>query len=167
MGWLSGRIVLVVGKLNPEKTPMKKNIIHAVAALFLVLVAAPLFAVQRNAVDEVIRMTKAGVAEETMLDYLAKTDAKIVVTGDDIIAMTDANVPKTVIKAVVDAAGARRDYRDRSYSSPRVVVAAPYYYDPYYSYDPFWYRPSLFLGFGFGGGFRGGFHGGGHFRGHR
>jgi hypothetical protein len=153
---------------------MKKNIIHAVAALFLVLVAAPLFAVQRNAVDEVIRMTKAGVAEETMLDYLAKTDAKVVVTGDDIIAMTDANVPKTVIKAVVDAAGARRDYRDRSYSSSRVVVtapyyASPYYYDPYYSYDPFWYRPSVFLGFGFGGGFRGGHFrgGGGHFRGHR
>jgi regulator of protease activity HflC (stomatin/prohibitin superfamily) len=104
---------------------MKKNIIHAVAALFLVLLAAPLFAVQRNAVDEVIRMSKAGVAEETMLDYLAKTDAKIVVTGDDIIAMTDANVPKDVIKAVVDAAGARRDYRDRSYSSPRVVVTSP------------------------------------------
>ena len=143
---------------------MKKHIVHAVAALFLVLVAAPLFAVQRNAVDEVIRMTRAGVAEETMLDYLAKTDARIVVTGDDIIAMTDANVSKAVIKAVVDAAAARRDYRDRSYSSsPRVVVTAPYYYDPYYYYDPFWYRPSLYLGFGFGGGYR--FHGGGGFRG--
>jgi hypothetical protein len=154
-----------VGKLNPEKTLiMKKTIIHSVAALFLVLMTAPLFAVQRNAVDEVIRMSKAGVAEETMLDYLAKTDAKVVVTGDDIIAMTDANVPKSVIKAVVDAAGARRDYRDRSYSSPRVVVTSPYYYDPYYSYDPFWYRPSLYLGFG-GFGFRGGFRGGHH--GHR
>jgi hypothetical protein len=140
---------------------MKRSIIHAVAALFLVLVAAPLFAVQRNAVDEVIRMTKAGVPVETMLDYIDKTDARIVVTGDDIIAMTDANVPKEVIKAVVDASASRRDYRDRGYSSPRVVVAAPYYYDPYYYYDPFWYRPSISLGFfgGFGG-FRGGFRGG-------
>ena len=148
---------------------MKKTIIHAVAALFLVLVAAPLFAVQRNAVDEVIRMSRAGVAEETILAYIDKTDAKIVVTGDDIIAMTEANVPKSVIKAVVDAADARRNYRDRSYSGPRVVVASPYYYDPYYYYDPFWYRPSLSIGLGFGyfGGFRGGFrghvgHGGGH-----
>ena len=129
--------------------------------------AAPLFAVQRNAVDEVIRMAKAGVAEETIIEYIDKTDARIVVTGDDVIAMTEANVPKAVIKAVVDAADARRDqrdYRDRSYASPRVVVAAPYYYDPYYYYDPFWYRPSLYLNFGggfFGGGFRGGgFHGG-------
>src|SRR4051794_10134013 len=56
------------------ETPMKQRINHAVAALFLVLVAAPLFAVQRNAVDEVIRMTRAGVAEDTILDYLEKTD---------------------------------------------------------------------------------------------
>src|SRR5436305_11091882 len=121
-----------------RETPMKHRIIQAVAALFLVLVAAPLFAVQRNAVDEVIRMTRAGVAEDTILDYLEKTDARIIVTGDDVIAMTDAHVSKAVIKAVVDAADSRRnnrDYRDRGYVAPRVVVAAPYYYDPYYYYD--------------------------------
>jgi hypothetical protein len=149
---------------------MKRHMIQAVAALFLVLVAAPLFAVQRNAVDEVIRMTRAGVAEDTILDYLEKTDARIIVTGDDVIAMTDAHVSKAVIKAVVDAADARRndrDYRDRSLVSPRVVVAAPYYYDPYYYYDPFWYRPSFSLGLGFGGfGFRGGHFGGGFRGGH-
>ena len=58
---------------------MKKSIVHAVAALFLLLAAAPLFAVQRNAVDEVIRMSRAGVAEETILDYVAKTDANLAV----------------------------------------------------------------------------------------
>ena len=134
------------------------------------LVAAPLFAVQRNAVDEVIRMTRAGVAEDTILDYLEKTDARIIVTGDDIIAMTDAHVSKAVIKAVVDAADSRRNdrnYRDRGYVAPRVVVAAPYYYDPYYYYDPFWYRPSFSLGFSFGGyGYRGGHFGGGYRGGH-
>ncbi|MEA2165890.1 MAG: hypothetical protein QOK37_4017 [Thermoanaerobaculia bacterium] len=145
---------------------MKKKFIHAVAALFLLTVAAPLFAVQRNVVDEVIRMARSGVAEDTILEYVDKTDQRIVVTGDDVIAMTEANVPKSVIKAVVDA-GARRDqsYRDRSYTSTRVLVR-PSYYDPYYYYDPFWYRPSLYLGFGFGGyyggGFRGGHYGGGH-----
>jgi hypothetical protein len=153
---------------------MKRRITHAVAALFFVLFAAPLFAVQRNAVDEVIRMTRAGVAEDTILDYLEKTDARVVVTGDDVIAMTDAHVSKAVIKAVVDAADSRRssnrDYRDRGYVAPRVVVAAPYYYDPYYSYDPFWYRPSFSLSFGFGGfgygGYRGGHFGGGFRGGH-
>ncbi len=144
---------------------MKKHIIHAVAALFLVMVAAPLFAVQRNIVDEVIRMTRAGVAEDAILEYVDKTDIRIVVTGDDVIAMTEANVPKAVIKEVVDnSAGSGRNYRDRSFVSPRVVVA-PYYYDPYYYYDPFWYRPSLYLGFGFGGFYGGGFRGG-HFGGH-
>jgi hypothetical protein len=149
---------------KPGGSLMRKSIIHAVAALFLLLIAAPLFAVQRNAVDEVIRMTKAGVSEDTMLEYIDKTDARIIVTGDDVIALTEANVPKPVIKALVDAADARRGSHDRSYASPRVAVVAPaYYYDPYYYYDPFWYRPSLYLGFGFGGGFRGGFRGG-HFR---
>jgi hypothetical protein len=80
--------------------------------------------------------------------------------------MTEAHVSKAVIKAVVDAANARRndrDYRDRGYV-PRVVVA-PYYYDPYYFYDPFWYRPSFGVSFGFGGfGYRGGFRGGHHGR---
>jgi hypothetical protein len=157
---------------------MKHRIIQAVAALFLVLVAAPLFAVQRNAVDEVIRMTRAGVAEDTILDYLEKTDARVIVTGDDVIAMTDAHVSKAVIKAVVDAADSRRNDRsdrDRGYVSPRVVVAAPYYYNPYpYYYDPFWYRPSFSLSFGgfggFGGfgygGYRGGHSGGGYRGGH-
>jgi hypothetical protein len=143
---------------------MKKHIIHAVAALFLVIVAAPLFAVQRNVVDEVIRMTRAGVSEDAMLNYVDKTDIRIVVTGDDVIAMTEANVPKAVIKEVVDNSGRGSNYRDRAYASPRVVVA-PSYYDPYYYYDPFWYRPSLYLGFGFGGFYGGGFRGG-HFGGH-
>src|SRR5258708_26850597 len=130
---------------------MKKQIIHALAALFIVMVAAPLFAVQRNVVDEVIRMTRAGVAEDAILEYVDKTDIRIVVTGDDVIAMTEANVPKAVIKEVVDNSGRNdRSYRDRSYVSPRVVVA-PYYYDPYYYYDPFWHPPSLYLCSGFGG----------------
>jgi hypothetical protein len=150
---------------------MKQRIIHAVAALFLVLAAAPLFAVQRNAVDEVIRMTRAGVAEDTILDYLDKTDARVIVTGDDVIAMTDAHVSKAVIKAVVDAADSRRssnrDYRDRSYVSPRVVVASPYYYNPYYYYDPFWYRPSFSLSLGFGFGRSYGYRGDGYFGGYR
>jgi hypothetical protein len=168
VNWLSRRMrEAVVATESKRETPMKHRIIQAVAALFLVLVAAPLFAVQRNAVDEVIRMTRAGVAEDTILDYLEKTDARVIVTGDDVIAMTEAHVSKAVIKAVVDAADSRRNdrsYRDRGYVSPRVVVA-PSYYDPYYYYDPFWYRPSLYLGFGFGGFYGGGFRGG-HFGGH-
>ena len=152
---------------------MKRTMVHAFAALFLLIAAAPLFAVQRNVVDEVIRMTRAGVAEETILDYIDKNDRRIVVTGDDVIAMTEARVPKSVIKAVVDASDSSRDYRgrdrDRSDVAPRVVVA-PYfgygygYYNPYY-YDPFWYGPRISLNFGFGrgyygGGFRGGSRGG-------
>ena len=156
---------------------MKHRIIQAVAALFFVLVAAPLVAGQRSVVDEGGRMSRAGFAEDTIVDYVEKTDARIIVAGDAVIAMTDAHVSKAVIKAVVDAADSRRNDRsdrDRGYVSPRLVVAAPYYYNPYpYYYDPFWYRPSFSLSFGFGGfgygGYRGGHYGGGYRggRGHR
>jgi hypothetical protein len=150
---------------------MKNRIINAGAALLFTLLAVPAFAVQRGVVDDVIRMTKAGVAEDTMLDFVAKGDARFDVTADDVIAMNDANVPKMVIKAVVNEATARGEYRgdDRRtdarpattvyVNTPRVV------YDPYY-YDPFWYAPRLYLGFGFGsywgGGYRGHYNGGGH-----
>jgi len=145
---------------------MKKTILHAVAAMFVLMIAAPLFAVQRNVVDEVIRMTRAGVAEETILDYVDRNDHRTVVTGDDVIAMTEARVPKAVIKAVVDSSDNRRDNRDGSYVAPRVVLATPYYgyygYYPAYYYDPFWYAPRLSLTFGFGRSYYGGFRGHGH-----
>jgi hypothetical protein len=141
---------------------MKKTILHAVAAMFVLMIAAPLFAVQRNVVDEVIRMSRAGVAEDTILDYIDKNDHRTVVTGDDVIAMTEARVPKSVIKAVVDSSDNRRDDRDRGYAAPRVVLATPYYgyYDPFY--NPFWYGPRLSFNFGFGRSYYGGFRGHGH-----
>lgn len=154
-----------------------KPIIRAVAVLLVALVAIPLFAASRNLVDEVIRMYKSGVPEEAVIQYVQKSDARFDVTADDLIALADAKVPRTVIKAVLDESDARsgrpavNDTRaSSSGSSTQVVVAAPGYYDPYYYpyyYSPYWYGPSFGLGVVIGGfhGFHGGFHGG--FRGHR
>lgn len=144
----------------------------AVTTLLLALFALPAFAVQsRNVVDDVIKMAKSGVAEETMLDFLAKAP-RYDVNADDVVAMSEANVPRTVIRAVVKGADNSEPGR---YDSTRgtVVVAPAYGYYPYgyYGYpyyDPFWYGPSLSLGFGFGfgHGYYGGHggHGGFHHR---
>jgi hypothetical protein len=151
-----------------------------VVVLFALLLSTAAFAVDRNAntgsnanvADEVIRMWKANVAEDDIVAYVHKADSRFVVTADDVIAMSDAKVPRTVIKAVLDEA----DYRgDRSRPAERrstvYVAPAPYYsygywgrsyYDPFF-YDPFFYGPRFSVGFGVGfGHFRGG-----HFRHHR
>jgi hypothetical protein len=154
------------------------------AVLLFTMVAAPMFADQaqspRNLVDDVIKMAKAGVADDAIMTFVQKSDGRFEVTADDVIAMSDSNVSKTVIKAVVEESHARNSWRERPAEANdkdgertrvrerTVYVTTPsYYYNPWYSswYDPFWYGygPRVSLGFGFGGYGRG-YHsyGGGH-----
>src|ERR1051326_1090245 len=151
------------------------------AVLLLILVAVPLLAddrpareSERNAqpalIADVIRMTNAGVSEDAILAFVRKSDERVDVTADDLIALTDAHVSKSVITAIIDVAddhdGGRPRTRERVVVRPR-SASSPYYWgwnDPFY-YDPFWYGPRVSIGFGFGGyrygGYRhygGGFH---------
>ena len=157
-----------------------KRIAIAFTALLILAVAAPLSAEDRhgdNIVDEVIRMWKANVGEETILQYVAKSEARFSVSADDVIDMADAKVPRTIIKAVLDEADARGDRSRTDYRDSRGTRSYyPSYYGPYYSgwygpsfyspwyYDPFWYGPRISVGIGFGRGF---VHGGRHFGRHR
>lgn len=156
-----------------------KRIALAFIAVLLTAAAVPVFALDatadRNAntratsvVDEVIRMWKSNVPEEDIVSFVRKAD-RFTVSADDIIDMTDAKVPRTIIKAVLDEGDARGDGRysyDRDRRSTVYVAPSPYYgywrpayYDPWF-YDPFWYgypRFSVGIGLGFGH-FRGGHH---------
>jgi hypothetical protein len=104
-------------------------------------------------VDDVIRMSQAGVSDDAIISYVRNTRDPFDVNADDIIAMTDAHVSKEVVKAVVDEASVSKD-RTRERGRERAYVAPSYYYDPFYYpgyyYDPFWYRSSVYLGFTFG-----------------
>jgi hypothetical protein len=143
-----------------------RHTVRAVAVLLVALLAIPLFAASRSLVDDVIRMYKSGVPEESIVQFVQKADGRFDVTADDLIAMADAKVPRTVIKAVLDESDARNGretVRDtRAPASTTVVVERPYsgYYDPWY-YNSYWYPGYYSLGLGFVG-----FYGGGHFGGH-
>jgi hypothetical protein len=155
-----------------------KRLFSAVAVLLFIAAAAPVFALDSspqarrtaNLVDEVIRMTQSGVADEDIVAYVHKTRDRYDVTADDIIAMTEAKVSKAVIHAVLDEADVRNGDYDRRRETrttviePAVYVGSPWFWDPFYYYDPFWYQPrfSLSLGFGhyWGGRYYGGYHGG-------
>lgn len=144
-------------------------------AVLLFALAAPAFAVRTVlVVDEVIRMTKANVADDQIIEYVKKTEQPFEVNGDDVIAMNEARVSPAVLKTVIDESAARmkemRSDGGRRSDTRTVYVrptVSPYYYDPFYYgyYDPFWYGPRAYYGFGigftrfYGGGFHGGFRG--------
>ncbi len=72
-------------------------------ALFL-FCAAPLFAIQTNLIDDVIRMSRSHVADETIIEFVQSSPERISVTADDMIAMTSAGVSQPVINAVLEKA---------------------------------------------------------------
>jgi hypothetical protein len=166
-----------------------KRSLSAVALLTFLAAAAPVFAVKpvdgdapaaryarTTVIDDVIRMSNAGVDEDAILKFVRKSHDLYVVDADVIIALTDAKVSKAVLEAVMDEAydpgndrGTRSDDRGRTRT---IYVRSPYYgyaYDPWYyspfAYDPFFFGSRVSFGFGFGGfhGSRGGRGGhGGH-----
>ncbi|MBV8515966.1 MAG: hypothetical protein JO197_01060 [Acidobacteria bacterium] len=168
-----------------------KRFLPAVAVLLSLTAAAPMFALdspdrdgretrtdrrdRTSVIDDVIRMTQAGVGDDAIIKFVRDSRERYVVDADVIIALTDAHVSKPVLDAVMDYAYDRDERGDRhtdgrTYST---VYVRPYYdpwysaYSPYY-YDPFWYGPRLSIGLGFGfGGYRGGhyYRPGGHFGG--
>lgn len=168
--------------------------LRLLAIALVALVAVPLFATTTtnanvNVVDDVIRMYKSGVPEDAIIQFVQKSNTRFDVTADDLIALSDAKVPRTIIKAVLDEADVRNDRHDvrdvrGNDSRTTVVVERPYFgywggwYDPWY-YDPYWYGygygPRLGLSVTFGrsywGGYSyrgygyrgyGGYHGGSH-----
>lgn len=157
------------------------NRVTLTVVLLLLVAAVPAFAVRTvMVVDDVIRMSNAGVTDDAIIDFVKKSPRPFDVNGDDVIAMNDAHVSPAVLKFVIDESAARmKNERAENHSQTttretRTVYVRPYY-DPFFygsDYSPYWYgAPYLGFGFGFGfgghygGGFRGGF-GGGHDGGH-
>ena len=147
------------------------------AAVLMCLTALPTFALdapdrdsrttdrrdRTTVIDDVIRMTQAGVSDDAIIKFLHESKDSYVVDADVVIALTDAHVSKNVINAVMDEAYSRDDDRRDNGRRTTVYVRPSYAYDPwiYPYYDPFWYGPRLSVGFGFGyyGGYRGGYRG--------
>lgn len=72
---------------------------------FLLLSVAPLFAIQRDLIDDVIRMSRSGVSDEVIIDFVNARQERFDATADDIIALKNAGVSKQVIGAVIGKAG--------------------------------------------------------------
>jgi len=152
-----------------------KRIVNLVAVLFFVA-TMPAFALQRGneageqqqsrerrtVVDEVIRMSHAGLGDEEIIAFIQQSRGNYVISADEMIAMAENKVSRDVMKTVIHEAADRRDVyaapqSDRRYddgngdNTTHVVVehSEPYYYPsfsvgiglyaPYYGYGYYGY----------------------------
>jgi hypothetical protein len=152
---------------------MKRILFPVVIVLLFV---APLCAIQTNLIDDVIRMSRSGVADDMIIEFVQTSRGRIEVTADDIIAMKNAGVAPQVIRAVVvrgeptgDGANvappsqpaeqptangepsgqtAAADPGGCATFDPPISLQFPWY-GPLYPpqlWDPFWYQPRLDAG---------------------
>jgi len=158
-----------------------KRLIPTLSAFLFLALALPVLAFDSNAearndapraasarrpviIDEVIRMSQAGVGDDAIIAYLRRYRDRFDINADDLIALNDAHVSKDVVKAMVDLSADDSRARDDRREPARYSVGV--YYDPWYSrgfyYDPFWYGfgPRFSLGLRIGPRFGGHF---GHF----
>ena len=73
---------------------------------FFLLFAAPLFALHTNLIDDVIRMSRSGVGDEVIIEFVQASRERLAVTAGDIIAMKNAGVSQQVISTVIAKADA-------------------------------------------------------------
>ncbi len=142
---------------------------HAFVRLLTVLVLFTgglsfTMAAHETAVPDIIRMSQAGLSDETILTFVRANQIRIELTAEDLVALAEAGVSEDLINALMEYWGA-----------PLAVpayVAAPYpvsFYSSYY-YDPWFYSPwfyhDFFFDFHFGGHLGLAHHGGVHHVGH-
>jgi hypothetical protein len=68
---------------------------------FLVMTAAPLAAAPTRLVDDVIRMSRAGVSDDAIVAFVQTLRDRPAVTADEVIAMKGAGVSDAVIRAMI------------------------------------------------------------------
>jgi hypothetical protein len=108
-----------------------------------------------SVIDDVIRMSQAGVNDEAIIRFLRESRDAYVLDADVIIQLTEAKVSKDVLNAVMDHAYRRgQEGRARRDDRRSTTVYVRPYYDPWfysYGWGPYWYGPRISYGWGWGG----------------
>ena len=125
---------------------MSERLVHLLIASVL-LTGGLSFAqaVHETTVSDIIRMSQAGVGDETILTFLLAKESLIELTAEDVVALSDAGVSEYLINALIELMGP---------SLPLVVEGPPVeayplgaqypasFYVSYY-HEP-WFYPALF-----------------------
>ena len=99
---------------------------------------------------DIIALSKAGIADSVILTMIDVSGSFFHLTPQDVIGLADSGVSHNVINSMI-----RTDERSQTADDSR----AHYYHSPYYWYagwwypfwDPWYFSPSLSLGFGYYG----------------
>ena len=135
------------------------------AVALLLIAALPAFAMTRTVmvVDDVIRMSQAGVGDAEIIAFINKNTTPFEINGDDVIAMQNAKVSPAVMTTVLDASvasmrAARSSAPNTHYdssapaqgSSSTTVVVPPAYGYPYNGYSYPYYDGYAYPYYGYG-----------------
>jgi hypothetical protein len=107
---------------------------------------------------DVIRMSRAGVADSLIISMVAVSGAQFNLGADQVIALADSGVSAPVINAMIHASPLGQTAEQAG--AMAAMPWHPYSWYPYYTYDPFWspwYSPAYSVRVGFHYGFRGGY----------
>jgi hypothetical protein len=109
------------------------------AVLLIGLVASQALAhdekVQAQLIDEVLRMTEAGVPEDIILKQITAWGFEFELSADDIVELRSLGVSDAVVAAMVDT-GATAGYEDKAPEHSLHVSAG--FYSPWYCYPYAW-----------------------------
>jgi hypothetical protein len=81
--------------------------------LLFLIAGVPLLAAQTKLVDDVIRMSKAGVSDDAIVAFIQGFPDRPLATADDVIAMSAAGVSPAVIRAMIGATPAGPEQANR------------------------------------------------------
>ena len=74
---------------------MRERLVHLLIASVLLTGGLSLAqAAHETTVSDIIRMSQAGVSDETILTFLRVQEISIELTADDVVALSDAGVSK-------------------------------------------------------------------------
>jgi hypothetical protein len=114
--------------------------------------------------NDVTALSKAGVSDSVIVSMINVSGSQFHLKPGDVVALADSGVSDNVIQAMI-----KTPETSKKAEQPQIVYASPwypYYWDPYYPFDPFW-DPWYYPGYSVRLGYYGGFGGHGFYRGDR
>jgi len=88
-------------------------------------------------IDDVVAMTRAGVADEVIVNHVRIHGVARPLQATDLIMLQQQGISPAVVRAMQEPPLPRRETVVVERPSPRPVIVEEYHYGPYY--DPYWH----------------------------
>ncbi len=101
------------------------RVLHLLAFTFLLAGAAPAQAANSAAIDEVLKLKSAGVADDTIVAFVQSKNQNFELGAEDILALRDRGLPTTVLNAMLSSGKMSAPSRPAPQQPPAPSPAPP------------------------------------------